>query len=161
MENETQRVAAEVVRRYSDAVYRLAFACVKNKTDADDVFQEVFLRYFGQPREFESEEHRKAWLLRVTINCSRKLQNSAWFRRTSQLDEEEPVFDKPDENNLAQALARLKPKYRSVVHLFYYEDLSVKRIAELTARTESHVRTLLTRARAQLKELLRGEYDDV
>lgn len=161
MENEAQSKAAEVVRRYSDTVYRLAFACVKNKADADDVFQEVFLRYFKQPREFESEEHRKAWLLRVTLNCSRKLLRSAWFRRTSPLDEEAAVFDRPDESGLSQALARLKPKYRSVVHLFYYEDYSIKQIAELQALTESNVRTLLTRARAQLKELLKGEYDDV
>ena len=161
MENEAQREAAEVVRKYCDAVYRLAFACVKNNADADDVFQEVFLRYFKQPREFASEEHRKAWLLRVTINCSRKLHASAWFRRTSPLDEQEAAFNKPDESGLGQALAQLRPKYRSVVHLFYYEDYSIKQIAELEALTESHVRTLLTRARAQLKELLKGEYDDV
>lgn len=160
MQPDSQREAERVVRFYASTVYRLALAATKNSADADDVFQEVFLRYFKQGREFDGEEHRKAWLIRVTVNCARKLQSSAWFRRTAPL-EDHPVFDEPNEREIEAALARLKPKYRAAVHLFYYEDYSAKQIAEAMSLSESHVRTLLTRARAQLKELLKGEYHDI
>ncbi len=160
METMSQRAATAVVKAYADTVYRLAFACTKNRADADDVFQEVFLRYCRQTHSFESEEHRKAWLLRVTLNCANKQRASAWRRHTAPL-EDAPVYDTPNEQALDGALSRLKPKYRAVIHLFYYEDLSAKQIAGLLSLGESNVRTLLTRARAQLKELLKGEFDDV
>ena len=70
--------AEETVRRYSDMVYRLAFARTGNTADAEDVYQEVFLRYLRSDPQFTSEEHRKAWLLRVTINCAKKLHAAPW-----------------------------------------------------------------------------------
>ena len=79
--------AEETVRRYSDMVYRLAFARTGNTADAEDVYQEVFLRYLRSDPQFTSEEHRKAWLLRVTINCAKKLHAAPWRRRTEPLSE--------------------------------------------------------------------------
>ena len=149
----------EVIDRYSNMVYRLALAQMKNKQDAEDIFQEVFLRYISKPRTFESEEHRKAWLIRVTISRSRSLQ-TAWFRKTEPLDDsiaaETPTPETEAENDLSEYLELLPQKYRSVIHLFYYEELSTKEISEILDAKESTVRTWLTRARSILGEKLRG-----
>lgn len=149
-----------VFHQYADMVYRLAFSQTQNRSDADDVFQEVFLRYMRRAGAFESEEHEKAWLLRVTVNCSRKLWRSAWFRRTVALDES-VTFDMPEETGVARALLQLPQKYRTVIHLFYYEDMPVAKIAETLGMKESAVRTRLTRARELLRTRLKGDFDDV
>ncbi len=83
----------EVIEKYADMVYRLAFSRVKNKNDADDIFQEVFLRYIKNEREFETEEHRKAWLIRVTINCSNSFFSSAWIQKVISIAETEKNWD--------------------------------------------------------------------
>ena len=115
--------AEETVRRYSDMVYRLAFARTGNTADAEDVYQEVFLRYLRSDPQFTSEEHRKAWLLRVTINCAKKLHAAPWRRRTEPLSEtlEAPS---PEGEALWEELRRLPDKYRTVLHLYYYEDMT-------------------------------------
>lgn len=148
--------AETLLQTYGDMVYRLAFAQLHSQSDADDIFQEVFLRYFKNNPTFQSEEHRKAWLLRVTINCTKKHWSSAWQRKTVAL-EDHYVFEQPEENGLFEALGQLPPKYRSVIHLYYYEGYSTKEIAQLLGRRESTVRTQLTRSRSQLSQLLKGD----
>jgi RNA polymerase sigma-70 factor (ECF subfamily) len=140
-------------------VYRLAFAHTKNRGSADDIFQDVFLRYISKPRTFESEEHRKAWLIRVTINCC----NSMWSRSQTWLKKTEPLtdtipFETKEESNLFEVIMTLPLKYRTVIHLFYYEDFSVKQISEVIRAKESTIRTWLTRARTALKEKLKEDY---
>ena len=143
----------EVIEKYSRMVYRLAFAQMKNKPDAEDVFQEVFLRYISKPRTFESEEHRKAWLIRVTINRSRSVLG-AWFRKAEVLDTHSLVAKTLIEDDLSEYLSLLPKKYRSVIHLFYYERMSIKQISETIDAKESTIRTWLTRARSILREKL-------
>ena len=147
----------EVIDKYSNMVYRLALAQMKNKQDAEDVFQEVFLRYISKPRTFESEEHRKAWLIRVTVSRSRSMW-TAWFRKTEPLDDSiaAETSEINVENDLSEYLALLPQKYRSVIHLFYYEELSIQEISEILDAKESTIRTWLTRARSILGEKLRG-----
>ena len=148
----------EVISKYSNMVYRLALAQMKNKQDAEDVFQDVFLRYISKPRTFESEEHRKAWLIRITINRSRSLW-TAWFRKTEPLDDYDSIAAETNvENDLSEYLALLPQKYRSVIHLFYYEELSIKEISGILDAKESTIRTWLTRARSILGEKLRGGF---
>ena len=146
----------EALRRFAPMVYRLALAQTKNKADAEDVFQDVFLRYVRTDTDFRSEEHIKAWLLRVTVNRCRKLWNSAWFRKTVPM-EETPDAETPEETGVAEAVATLPEKYRAVVHLFYFEDLPVREIAQILGRPESTVTSQLHRARAMLREKLKGE----
>ncbi len=145
----------DTIRRYADMVYRLAYAQTRSKSDADDVFQEVFLRYLQKKPHFDSEEHQKAWLLRVTVNCSKKHWSSWWFRHAVPLEDNIP-FQEPLENDLDEALKTLSPAYRTVIHLFYYEGYSTAEIAQITSSRESTVRTRLTRARRQLAEILKG-----
>ncbi len=146
-----------IVRKYANMVYRLAYSQVHNKSDADDIFQEVFFRYFKKNPHFENEEHQKAWLIRVTINCSKKHWSSAWNRKTVPLDGNF-TFSLPEENGLDEALKKLSPKYRTVIHLFYYEGYPVKQIGKILKVKQSTIRTQLTRARVQLGEILKGEF---
>lgn len=142
-----------VIRRYSNMVYRLAFARTGNVSDAEDLYQEVFLRYLTRAPAFTSEEHRKAWLLRVTINCAKKLHAAPWRRRTEPLSEtlEAPS---PEGEALWEELRRLPDKYRTVLHLYYYEDMTTEEIARLLDRSPATVRSQLMRGRDRLRVLL-------
>ena len=144
----------EVIEKYSATVYRLAYSRLQSKSDADDVFQEVFLRYISKARTFASEEHRKAWLIRVTINCCKKLWSSAWFKKTVPL-EDTITFEMPEESGLSETIAALPPKYRTVIHLFYYEELKITDICKATGLGENTVKSRLHRARNLLREKLR------
>lgn len=149
----------QVIRFYSDMVYRLAFARTGTRHDADDVYEEVFLRYLKKKPKFQSEEHRRAWLIRVTINCSNTFLTSTWQRRTQELPENLP-FQQQEDYHLYNYLQQLPAKYRSVIHLFYYEEMSVEEISRLLHRKPSTVRTQLTRARDQLRQIIKEEdYD--
>lgn len=152
IENDSE----QIIKTYSNMVYRLAFARTGTKEDADEVYQEVFLRLLKKRPVFESEEHCKAWLLRVTVNCSNTLLASLWKKRTVGLEEDLP-FQEKESLELYREISRLPQKYRDVIHLFYYEELSVAEISEFLHRRESTVRTQLTRARALLKEILEEE----
>ena len=105
------------VERYGTMVYRLAYAQLRSRHDADDVFQEVFLRYHRAAPSFESESHRKAWLLRVTANCAKSLAASPWRKRSVPL-EDVYAYDQPEESGLDAALSQLPPKYRAVIDLY-------------------------------------------
>lgn len=146
-------------------VYRLAYSLVKSRTDAEDIHQEVFLRYLKYKPCFKSEEHEKAWFIRVTTNQCKNLWKMVWRRRivslseyeedrvSSSLQEQEPGA----EDNIIAVVKTLPQKYRVVIHLFYYEELSVDEIARVLALKPSNVRTRLTRARKKLGELLKEE----
>ncbi|MCI8909898.1 MAG: RNA polymerase sigma factor [Oscillibacter sp.] len=146
----------DAVQRWGPMVYRMAYAMVHSRHDADDVFQEVFLRLHRAAPQFRNEEHRKAWLLRVTVNCAKTLLHSPWRRRTAPLEDLYTCQD-PEESAVCEALDHLDPKYRAVVHLHYYEGYSTEEIAELLHRQPSTVRAQLTRARRKLAELLKEE----
>lgn len=146
------------IRVYSNMVYRLAFSQMRNRSDADDVFQEVFLRYIREKPQFRSEEHKKAWFIRVTVNCCKKLWLSAWIRKIVPMDEE-MVFETREEINLHYELNKLPAKYRLVIHLFYYEDLSIEKIGEILNKKPSTVRAQLTRARRMLRKVIEEGYD--
>lgn len=147
----------EIVKKYFNTVYKLALAMTKHKANAEDVTQEVFLRCFRKDILFESEEHIKAWLIRVTINCSKNLFASSWFKKTVPL-EEDIKFDSPEKGDVYFAVMALPPKYRTVIHLFYYEDYKISEIAEILQESESAIKSRLSRGRDMLKIKLKGEY---
>lgn len=152
----------EIIKEYSNMVYRLAISLTKSKTDSDDIFQEVFLRYIKRNTEFDSEEHRKAWLIRVTINCSNSFWTSAWKKKTIHLSDTDQLedhisFELQEETVLYNEITKLPKKYRTVIHLFYYEDMSIEQISKVLHIKPATVRTQLTRARAMLKVTLKGE----
>lgn len=199
----------EVIRRNSDMVYRLAYSLVKTRTDADDIYQEVFMRYLKARQVFESREHEKAWFIRVTVNCCKNYWKSPWIRRRAVFREETAMQDRgyienrdyiitdcelaseetdcvmvdsgmasveagctmagaglefeeteaasgSEEQRLIEIVKQLPEKYRIVIHLFYYEEMSIEEIGKITGTKVSTVRTRLTRARRRLKEKLGG-----
>lgn len=159
MEQTRQCTPAEleqVMELYGNTVYRLAYSQLRSGSDADDIYQEVFLRYFQKRPQFESEEHQKAWLLRVTINRAKSFAMSPWRRHNVPL-EDRVVFRQEEERELDEALDCLSGKDRTLLHLFYYEQLSTRDIAQMLHRKESTVRTQLTRARRRLEIILKGE----
>ena len=154
----------EVMRHYTPMVYRIAFTRLGNAADAEDVSQNVFVRYFRADITFESEEHRKAWLLRCAVNCANSFSSSAWNRHKADIENmeelpyegsvESAAEQKETRESVLAAVMRLKPKYRTVIFLFYFEDLSTAQIAEITDTRESTVRSQLSRARDILKKYL-------
>ena len=151
----TEETFERVARTYGDMLYRVAYHALKNRADAEDVTQTVLLKLYQQGDRFESEEHRKHWLLRVAVNESKKLLRSPWRRRTGPLEEAgEPVFDTPQQSELYQHVMGLSPKYRAAVYLYYYEDCSVQEIAAAMGANPSTVQTWLMRARGKLKLIL-------
>ena len=148
--------------RYQNMVYRIALHYFGNSQDAEDAVQEVFLRLYTAEKSFESPEHLRRWLIRVTVNVCRDVLRSPWRRRRVSLEElpEEPVFDQPEQAALYREIMALPEKYRTVRTLFYYEELSVKEIGELLGLRTSAVTTRLHRARARLKEQLGELWQD-
>ncbi len=147
----------EAVELYGDMVFRLAYSYLKNRADAEDVMQEALLKLYVEPRDFESAEHEKRWVLHVAANECKKLLRSPWRRRTDPLDEaaETAAFDQPAQTELFRQVMALPPKYRAAVYLHYYEGCSVKEIGELLGAKASTVQTWLMRARGQLKTKLK------
>ena len=148
----------EAIRRHGTSVYRLAYAYMRSPHDADDVFQDVFLRYAQKAPAVRDEAHERAWLLRVTINRCRSHYRSAWFKRIVPLEHAESVSSPPpDDPALAQALDRLPTKYRTVIHLSCFEHLDMPEIAAMLSIRPASARSQLSRARAMLNELLRED----
>ncbi len=156
--SRSETLAEQAISQYGEMVYRLAFSHTGSRQDADDIYQEVFLRLVRCSTAFEDGEHLRAWLIRVTINCCNSLWRSPWKRRTVPLVqvEDTPVEMGPELAELTEALGRLSSKDRTVIHLFYYEDLSVAQLSRLLGERESTIRSRLTRARQRLKQLLEG-----
>lgn len=153
----------EVVNRNSTMVYRLAFSMVKTIQDAEDIHQEVFIQYIRKTPEFESLQHEKAWFIKVTTNLCKNLWKSAWRQKMVNMEQIEPdeaegreAFTEEEERVL-ESVMRLPAKYRVVIHLFYYEEMSVEEIATALSLQPSNVRTRLTRGRRILGKWLKEE----
>lgn len=147
-----------VFNQYKTLIFSIAYNYCKNVADANDILQETFLKYLKHDDCFESEEHKKAWLIRVTINNCKSLLISPWFQKTVPLDDKLPFVDK-EESDLFRAVMALPVKYRIVIHLHYYAGYSTKEIAAALSLGESTVRVRLLRARDKLKAMLGKEGD--
>mgnify|MGYP001142451125 CR=1 FL=1 len=113
----------------------------------------------GESSTLSDEEHKKAWLIKTTINCSKTLLTSAWFRKTTSL-EDNIVEELKEKSEVYYATLKLSKKYRTVIHLFYYEDYSVREIADILKLSESNVKTRLSRGRSLLKTALKEEWEN-
>lgn len=148
----------EIIEKYFDMVYKLAISQTGDLHHGEDVAAEVFLKFLQAKKEFESEEHIKAWLIRVTINSAKSLFSSSWYKKTVPLEDDLIAEMPEEESEVYAAVLNLPKKYRTVIHLFYYEDMSIKEIAEALKENSSTVRSQLHRGRAILKEKLKGDY---
>lgn len=142
----------DAMNKHGDEVYRLALCRLQNKTDAEDVYQEVFLKLFSTKTDFENDEHLKAWLLRVTINKCCDLRRCAWFKNKTVL-ENEIVAEMPDEYiDLWQSISVLSKDLRTVIWLHYVEGYKTEEISQILKCNPSTVRTKLYRARKKLRK---------
>lgn len=145
----------QAVERWGDMVYRLALARTASVPDAEDVFQEVFLRYFRHEDRFQSDEYRKAWFIRCTVNRCKSLLASPWRRRTVPLEAAAEIGVEDDYREVYAAVLSLPAKYRAVIHLHYFEDLSVAEMAETLELPEGTVKSQLSRGRVLLRDMLK------
>lgn len=151
--------ANRAIDRYADLVRRVCMIHLKNHADTEDIFQTVFLKYVTGTTEFESEEHEKAWFIRVTINACKDLLRSFFRSRTVSLDDllEQPDQVPEDHREVLEAVLVLPDKYRDVVYLHYYEGYTAPEIGTILHKNPNTVYTLLTRARDELRKMLGGE----
>ena len=144
-------------KAYADTVFRVALLQTKNKTYADDVLGEVFLRLSKSIEKLESNEHIKAWLIRATVNCSKTYMKKL-MRESVPLEDDIPAFDKTQINEVYSAVLSLPKKYRTVIHLYYYEDLSIKEISAFLSQSTSATKMQLKRAKEKMKTILGDEF---
>lgn len=151
--------ANRAIDRYADLVRRVCMIHLKNHADTEDIFQTVFLKYVTGTTEFESEEHEKAWIIRVTINACKDLLRSFFRSRTVSLDDllEQPDQVPEDHREVLEAVLALPDKYRDVVYLHYYEGYTAPEIGTILHKNPNTVYTRLTRARDELRKMLGGE----
>ena len=147
------------IGRYADTVRRICMVHLKNESDTEDIFQTVFLKYVLHSAPFESEEHEKAWIIRVTINACKDLMKSFFRSKVVSLDLQQaggtPEAD-PEYREVLEAVLNLPPKYKDVVYLYYYEGYTAVEISRLLRKNVNTVYTLLTRAKQILKQALEG-----
>lgn len=151
-----ERSARAQIDRWGDMVWRLALARTRHIQDSEDVFQEVFSRFFRHQENLDSDEHRKAWLIRCTLNCTNTLLSARW-RTHLPLEEAVTQAMEPEDREVYQAVLALPRKYRTALHLYYYEGYSVAEIAALTRAREGTVKSWLSRGREKLAAQLKGD----
>ena len=144
--------------KYMDTVFRLAFSMLKSPADADDVTQNVLLRLYRTDYQFESDEHVRNWLMKVTVNECRKVWRRP-FRSHENIDDyaETLAFEDPSYQDLFEAIMQLDRDKRTVIVLYYIEGYSIKEIAEILDVPAATIGTRLARARAKLAQYLKEE----
>ena len=147
------------IERYADTVRRLCVIHLKNHADTEDIFQDVFLKYVLSSVSFESEEHERAWFIRVTINACRDLLRRFFRSRVVSIDEiaEQAAPENEDHREVIEAVQSLPERYRDVLYLHDYEGYTAPEIARILGRNVNTVYTLLNRAREMMREKLGGE----
>ena len=154
------RCTAEyLAETYQQNLFREALSITHNVQDAEDAVQNTYLKYLKTNTEFESEEHIRAWLFRTVSNQAKDTLRTFWHRNRTSLEDwmNDLEFETPEDRSLAEAVLNLPWKYSSVIHLYYYEDYSVKEIASILSVSESAVKHRLQKGRAALKTELEKE----
>lgn len=143
----------EIVEKYSNMIIQIAYQNVFNKSDAEDITQEVFIKLMKKIGTFASEEHMKAWIIRVTINLSKDYNKSFWNKNTTAIDEELKYYDKEIQDTFKE-IEKIKPEYRNIIYLYYYQGYKINEISKILSMNSNTVSSYLTRARKELKTIL-------
>lgn len=156
----TEQQTERAIELYADTVLRLCTLYLKNHSDTEDIFQTVFLKYALHDRPFESAEHEKAWIIRVTVNACKDLLKSFFRSRTVPLETADCPAREAGHNDLLEAVLALPKPYREVIYLHYYEGYTAPEIAGLLKRNPNTVYTHLQKAKELLREALGGARDE-
>ncbi len=149
-------VFKEIVDTYSDTLFRVAYAYCGNKSDAEDVVQDTFVKYLKKQPEFETDEHAKAWFIRVAVNLCKDHLKSGFIKNRCELSENIPAYSSEDKA-VWESVGKLPAKYRIVIELFYHEGYSIKEISEILHKNSSTVGNQLARAKKLLEKILRED----
>ncbi len=146
------------LNKHKNTVFRIAFSYCKNKSDAEDISQEVFLKYYTVSPDISDEKEEKAWLIRVTINKCKDLLKSSWHSKRCDKENitEEYMVSEP-QSEILDIVLELPEKYKIVIHLYYYEQYTVNEISEITGIKPSTIQTRLQRGRKLIEKKLKEE----
>jgi len=148
------------IEKYGDMIRRICFLYFNNRADVEDVFQEVFLQYFLSKKTFEDEEHKKAWLCRVTFNKCKDLTKSFWRRKMVSLEGDDNItsvdipYDSVEQSAVLHAVMKLPADYKNVIYMHYYEGFTIPEIAEVMGKNVNTIYSKLRRAKGKLKKEL-------
>lgn len=156
---KSEQEVNRAIEKYSDTVYRICLLHLKNHADAEDIFQNVFLKYVTYSKDFESEEHEKAWIIRVTVNACKDLKKSFFRSRVVSIEEIKNFQASQQENycEVLEAVLSLPEKYKNPVYLYYYEQYSAVEIGKILGKNVNTIYTLLSRGKNILKDKLGGD----
>ena len=157
--SRTDRMATEALNTYGNAILRCAYSYLHNMADAEEILQDTLLKLLTAAPRFESEEHKKAWLLRVAANLSKNRIEYNALRDCDELDESLAAEGREDLSFVWEAVKQLPTQYREVIHLHYYEGYSTEEMAQILSRNPSTIRSDLRRGREKLTSVLKEAYD--
>jgi RNA polymerase sigma factor (sigma-70 family) len=153
-------VFEEKYRSYGEMLFKLSMVYLGNHTDAEEALQEAFIKLLYKAPEFADAEHEKRWLVRITINICKDKLKSYWRKNVVPMDEMQIYNENPEDYQLSELILKLPHKYRTAVHLHYYENYGVKELSRIFGISESSVKMRLKRGREFLKlELEENEYE--
>ncbi len=156
---KSEQEVNRAIEKYADTVYRICLLHLKNHADAEDIFQNVFLKYVTYSKDFESEEHEKAWIIRVTVNACKDLKKSFFRSRVVSIEEIKNFQASQQENysEVLEAVLSLPEKYKNPIYLYYYEQYSAVEIGKILGKNVNTIYTLLSRGKNILKDKLGGD----
>ena len=157
--SRTDQMAAEALNTYGNAILRCAYSYLHNMADAEEILQDTLLKLLTAAPTFDSEEHKKAWLLKVAANLSKNRIEYNALRDCDELDESLAAEGREDLSFVWEAVKQLPTQYREVIHLHYYEGYSTEEMAKILSRNPSTIRSDLRRGREKLKSVLKEAYD--
>lgn len=152
--SSAEEVVSAAIDKYADMVQRICFLQLKNSSDVEDVFQDVFLNYYLNVKTFQDEKHQKAWLCRVTYNKCKDVNKNAWTKRIVSINDLEIPFESEVEEELITAVLQLPPADKNVIYLHYFEGFSIPEIAEINQQKLNTVYSKLRRAKQKLRREL-------
>ena len=158
-ESQADRMAADALDTYGNTILRCAYSYLHNMADAEEILQDTLLKLLTAAPNFESEAHKKAWLLKVAANLSKNRIEYNALRDCDELDDSLAAEGREDLSFVWEAVKQLPTQYREVIHLHYYEGYSTEEMAKILGRNPSTVRSDLRRGREKLKSLLKEAYD--
>ncbi len=142
------------IEKYADMVRRICFLYLNNRSDVEDVFQEVFLKYILHHDALTSEAHEKAWLCRVAFNQCKDLTKSFWRRKVVSIEDMEIPCEDPEQLDLMREILKLPSDQKQIVYLHFYEGRPISEVAEIMGRNQNTVYSMLRRAKAKLRNVL-------
>lgn len=148
----TNDAVSIAIEKHADMVRRICFLYLRNSADVEDVFQEVFLKFFQNAESLQSDEHQKAWLCRVTFNKCKDLCKSYWRKKVVSIEDMEIPYETPEQSEIMQAILALPTDCKELIYLHYYEGRTIPQIAEMLHKNLNTVYSQLKRAKEQLKQ---------